>query len=221
MSFARHSRRVGVTTALVRLVVVAVLAALASACGSGSSGFDPEVSAAAISEQSAIRDAVEHGTCALVPSDFLLCGANAPAPVPPSGEPGLGEPTSDTGAPVSNGIHCAAKTGGCSFSIAISPDGYGDGTEFLGVVRRSDFVGPWRTATSIFEPVSGDAPPLVAKFSTDLAPGDTVFLAFLSYPPRVAVPEITLGGLSVDVLTDLIAARADVVVDVPLLAPGG
>lgn len=221
MSFARHSRRVGMATALARLVVIAVLAGLASACGSGSSGFDPEVSAAAISEQSAIRDAVTHGTCALVPNDFLLCGANSPAPVPPSGAPGLGEPTSDTGAPVSGGIQCSSKSGGCSFSIAISPDGYGDGTEFLGVVRRADFVGPWRSATTLFEPVSGDGPPLVAEFTTDLVPGDTVFLAFLSYPPRVAVPDLAPGGLTVDVLTDLIAARADVVVDVPLLASGG
>lgn len=220
MSLARR-RRVGVAAALVRLVALTALAGLASACGSGSSGFDPEVSAAAISEQSAIRDAVAHGTCALVPDDFLLCGANAPTPVPPLGSPGLGEPTSDTGAPVSLGIRCASKDGGCAFSITITPDGYGDGTEFLGVVRRADFVGPWRTATSLFEPVSGDAPPLVAEFVTDLVPGDSVFLAFLSYPPRVAVPDVAPGGLVADVLTDLIAARADVVVDVPLLPPGG
>jgi hypothetical protein len=221
MRFARHLRRVGVATALARLVAIAALAGLASACGSGSSGFDPEVSAAAISEQSAIRDAVTHGTCALVPDDFLLCGANAPASVPPSGAPGLGEPLSDTGAPVTTGIHCASKTGGCAFSITISPDGYGDGTEFLGAVRRADFVGSWRTASALFEPVEGDEPPLTAEFVTDLAPGDSVFLAFLSYPPRVAVPDVGPGGLDVDVLTDLIAARADVVVDVPLLPPGG
>ncbi len=206
--------------ALARLLVAIAGVAWASGCGSGSSGFDPELSAAAAGEQSAIRDAVEHGTCALVPDDFLLCGADA-TPSLPTDSPGLGEPLSDTGAPISLGIHCLASSGGCAFSLAIHPEGYREGSAFLGAVRIADFTRPWRTATSLFVPSPSDPETLLAEFTTDLAPGDTVFVAVLSYPPRVAVPDVAPGGSVVDVLTDLIAARADVIVDVPLLPPGG
>lgn len=206
--------------ALVRLVFAIASLAWASGCGSGSSGFDPEVSAAAQSEQGAIRDAVEHGTCALVPDDFLLCGVDAP-PSLPTDSPGPGVPLSDTGAPISSGIRCLSATGGCAFSLAIHPEGYGEGSEFLGAVRRADFTKPWQTSTTLFEPSASDPGTLVGEFATDLAPGDTVFVAILSYPPRVPVPDVPRGGLIVDVLTNLIAARADVIVDVPLLPPGG
>ncbi len=206
-----------IRVSFLRLAALVLLAVISGACGSGSSGFDPQLSAAAQSEQQAIRDASDHGTCSLEPSNFVLCGGNAPSP----GIPALGVPNSTDGQPISNGIHCTSATGGCAFSLAISPQGYDPGTDFLGAVRPADFRSPWRSSTGAFTSIEGPTESYTGEFVTDFPVGTSVFVAILSYPPRTPLPDVGPTGVDVDVLTDLIAARADVIVDVPLLPPGG
>lgn len=200
------------------LVVLALLVSGAAACGSGSSGFDQPLSAAAQAELTQVQGAVASDSCMLVPDhDFMICGA----PASSGSQPLLGEPSASNGSSIRSGIPCAAGLGGCAFSISIAPTGFSNGTAFLGAVRPADYRQPWRTATTLFQPDPADPTHLTAEFVTDFAPGTTVYAAFLSYPPRTPVPDVGPFGLDVDVLTGLIAHRADVVPSVPLVTPGG
>jgi hypothetical protein len=164
------------------------------ACGSGSSGFRPRDA-----ELAAILSSAETGACETAPGDLEVCAQPA----------GPGE-----------GAVCDAQGPGCSFVLTIGLRGLQPGTSVIGAVEPQDLSLPWRTSSNSLGPATaagelrGDL-----SFATEIPGGTIALRALVIYPPGVLPPELEPDGIDVDLLADLGAPQANVLVDWPIDAP--
>jgi hypothetical protein len=179
-----------------RLQTLAIVSGLAicAGCGSGSSGFRPRVD-----ELNAIRSSAQTGTCETAPGGIEVCAKPA--------APG-------------EGAHCDADQPGCLFTLSVVLRGVEPGTAVIGAVEPQSLSLPWRTSSNVLGP-AGDTGELRGELSfvTDIRPGTIGLRALLLYPPGQAPPNLGAAGIDVELLADLDAPRADVLVNWPLEAP--
>jgi hypothetical protein len=91
------------------------------------------------------------------------------------------------------------------------------GTAVIGAVEPQSLSLPWRTSSNVLGP-PGDTGELCGELSfvTDIRPGTIGLRALPLYPPGQAPPNLGPAGIDVELLADLDAPRADVLVNWPL-----
>lgn len=163
-------------------------------CGSGSSGFQPRSL-----ELNVILSSAESGVCETAPGDLEVCAQPA----------GPGE-----------GAVCDSHAPPCRFVLTVELHGLEPGTSLIGAVEPQDLSLPWRTSSNSLGPATSEGELRgELSFVTDI-PTDTVALrAIVLYPPGLLPPELGPDGIDVDLLADLGAPRANVLVDWPIEAP--
>lgn len=115
---------------------------------------------------------------------------------------------------------CAAQGSGCSFVLSVDLRGLDPGSVLIGAVEPEDLSLPWRTSSNSLGPAN-EAGELsgALSFVTDIAPGTIGLRAILLYRAGNAPPSLGADGIDVNLLAELDAPRADVLVSWPIQAP--
>lgn len=174
-----------------RPAAIVMMALTCLSCGGGSSGFRPRQA-----ELAAIQLSAETGSCEVAPGGIDVCAT-------PAG-PGSGATCDDAGP-------------GCSFTLSVDLHGLEPGSAIIAAVEPEDLSLPWRTSVKVLGPAdaNGDLAGSL-NFVTEIEPGTVALRAILVYPPGDSPPELGADGMDVDLLDDLGASRADVLVDWPV-----
>lgn len=97
--------------------------------------------------------------------------------------------------------------------LSIDLRGLPPGTSIIAAVEPQSLSLPWRTSSNSLGPADaagelrGDL-----LFVTDIPPGTTALRAILLYPPGAAPPDLGADGIDVELLAELAAPGADVLV---------
>lgn len=175
------------------LAIVATTAVgLCASCGGGSSGFRPREA-----EWAAIYESANSGMCLAADVSLEICAEVA--------QPGVG-------------AICDANVRGCRFELVVHLTGLTPGTVVIGAVEPEDLSLRWRTSVNVVGPAGADGALAGSlDFVTDVPPGTTGVRALLFYTPDHIPPEPETNGLDVDLLSQLGAQHAEILIEWPML----